>query len=235
MAGDYGHRQGGVGGENSRFKKLQDQIDAIRGRSVLKNAVARAPLPFQTEDGESVATVGETSSAYFNGTSWIANVIRGLQFFKVGDTNPFAHIAHAVGADRLDVVLGGGETVLNMLWVEAGDIVLNGPDGSQVRIHSTGEIELTPAAGHWITLSGATRTVGGGLEVANGLTVGTDIVVTDDVTVGDALRVNGNVGFYNTAPVAKPTVSGSRAGNAALADLLNELDTMGLINNSSSA
>lgn len=43
------------------------------------------------------------------------------------------------------------------------------------------------------------------------------------------------LGFYSTAGVAQPTVTGSRAGNAALADLLTELATMGLIVDSSSA
>jgi hypothetical protein len=43
------------------------------------------------------------------------------------------------------------------------------------------------------------------------------------------------LGFFNTTPVAKPTVSGSRGGNAALADLLTELATLGLITDSTSA
>jgi parallel beta-helix repeat protein len=47
-----------------------------------------------------------------------------------------------------------------------------------------------------------------------------------------ALKVAGNVGFYNTNPVGKPTVTGSRGGNAALTSLLNKLAAMGLITNS---
>ena len=43
------------------------------------------------------------------------------------------------------------------------------------------------------------------------------------------------IGFYGSNPVAKPTVTGSRSGNAALADLLTELDNMGLITDSSTA
>ena len=50
-----------------------------------------------------------------------------------------------------------------------------------------------------------------------------------------SLQINGDIGFFGTSPAAKPTVSGSRAGNAALADLLNELAALGLITNSSSA
>jgi hypothetical protein len=37
------------------------------------------------------------------------------------------------------------------------------------------------------------------------------------------------IGFYGTAPTAKPTVAGSKSGNAALASLLTALATLGLI------
>ncbi len=43
------------------------------------------------------------------------------------------------------------------------------------------------------------------------------------------------LGFYGVAPVAKPTVTGSRGGNAALASVLTALANLGLITNSSSA
>jgi hypothetical protein len=43
------------------------------------------------------------------------------------------------------------------------------------------------------------------------------------------------LGFYNTTPVARPTITGSRGGNAALASLLAELTTMGLILNGTTA
>jgi hypothetical protein len=48
-------------------------------------------------------------------------------------------------------------------------------------------------------------------------------------------RLHGNVGFYNTAPIAKPNVTGSRGGNAALASLLTALANQGLITNSTTA
>jgi hypothetical protein len=40
------------------------------------------------------------------------------------------------------------------------------------------------------------------------------------------------VGFYGTAPQAKPTVTGTKDGNAALTDLLSKLASLGLITNS---
>lgn len=61
------------------------------------------------------------------------------------------------------------------------------------------------------------------------------ITTSGSVVVGSALRVQGNVGFYATAPVAKPTVTGSRGGNAALASLLTALAGQGLLTDSSTA
>ena len=50
------------------------------------------------------------------------------------------------------------------------------------------------------------------------------------------IRLEANkIGFFSSAPVVRPTVTGSRGGNAALADLLTELATLGLIIDSSTA
>lgn len=46
---------------------------------------------------------------------------------------------------------------------------------------------------------------------------------------------SGALGFFNSAGATKPTVSGSRAGNAALASLLTALANLGLITNSTTA
>lgn len=46
---------------------------------------------------------------------------------------------------------------------------------------------------------------------------------------------NGTLAFYNGTPTAKPTVSGSRGGNAALDSLCAALATLNLIANSTSA
>jgi len=48
-------------------------------------------------------------------------------------------------------------------------------------------------------------------------------------------KIAGNIGFNNTTPIAEPTVTGSRGGNAALASLLTALANYGLITNSTTA
>lgn len=58
----------------------------------------------------------------------------------------------------------------------------------------------------------------------------------DELELDGALNHDGTtVGFYGAAPAAKPTVTGSRGGNAALASLLTGLATLGLVTDSSSA
>jgi hypothetical protein len=77
------------------------------------------------------------------------------------------------------------------------------------------------------------------LKSSGSLLVGT---TTDGMTAGGSLAVaqdfahrGSNLGFYNTAPAAKQTVTGSRGGNAALASLLTALATTGMLTDSSTA
>lgn len=63
-----------------------------------------------------------------------------------------------------------------------------------------------------------------------------DLTVFGNLTVGGYVSHTGTqFGFFNAAPGTKPTITGSRGGNAALASLLSALATLGLITNSSSA
>jgi prepilin-type processing-associated H-X9-DG protein len=69
----------------------------------------------------------------------------------------------------------------------------------------------------------------------NGIRFGTNLV---GIVAGGADRIvanNTGVGFHNSTPIAKPTVSGSRGGNAALASLLTTLANYGLITDSTGA
>jgi len=57
---------------------------------------------------------------------------------------------------------------------------------------------------------------------------------TEILLKADTVHEGNRLGFYSAAPIFKPTVSGSRSGNAALASLLTALATMGLITDSTS-
>jgi hypothetical protein len=57
------------------------------------------------------------------------------------------------------------------------------------------------------------------------------------VQIGAAagVKLTGNLGFYGTAPIAKPAITGSRSANAALASLITQLAALGIITDSSTA
>lgn len=69
-----------------------------------------------------------------------------------------------------------------------------------------------------------------GTETDGGMTASGSLAISRDLAHrGD------KVGFYNTSPKTKITVSGSRAGNQALESLLISLSSLGLITNTSTA
>lgn len=84
----------------------------------------------------------------------------------------------------------------------------------------------------------------GTLTFGDGATADTNLyrsaaatLATDNsFTVGATLRHLGtSAGFYGAAAVTKPSITGSRGGNAALASLLTSLATLGLITDSTTA
>lgn len=66
---------------------------------------------------------------------------------------------------------------------------------------------------------------------------GTDILSISPagLITANSVRINGNAGFNNTTPIAKPTVSGAKASNAALASLIAALASYGLITDTTTA
>lgn len=77
------------------------------------------------------------------------------------------------------------------------------------------------------------------VAISNAPQAGTNATLTRTYALwvqAGGVRLDGTtIGFYGTAPATKPTVSGSRAGNAALASLLTGLAGLGLVTDSSSA
>ncbi|NUO43734.1 MAG: hypothetical protein HOV82_17060 [Streptomyces sp.] len=86
-------------------------------------------------------------------------------------------------------------------------------------------------AAAFAALTGATFT--GALNV-NGYTTLAGAQTNNDFTVFGAFSAAGDVGFHGATPIAKPTVSGSKGGNAALGNLITALALYGLITDGTS-
>ncbi|MFN0088660.1 MAG: BppU family phage baseplate upper protein [Acidimicrobiales bacterium] len=89
-------------------------------------------------------------------------------------------------------------------------------------------------AAQGIFLTGATT--GDLAKLVNNSVIQFSVAADGDTLIAGDLNHDGSgVGFYGTAPVAKPTVTGSRGGNAAVASLITALASLGLLTDSTTA
>jgi hypothetical protein len=139
------------------------------------------------------------------------------------DTNTFEWL-DATGwhswVSTLGGSISGGLAVGNTASLNGGVVIRNGNnvDGSML------------VDGNWGILMrgypGSSSDIG--LQASDG-----SILVR--VRSGGRVELSGNIGFNGANAIAKPAVTGSRAGNAALASLLTALASYGLITDSSTA
>jgi hypothetical protein len=140
--------------------------------------------------------------------------------------------------------LGGDVTISGSLNAGAGALQVG--DGS-VFILSPLEVQGFVTMNTGLSLTGELGIVGGAdvsgdVVIAGSLNVAAGALQVGDgaafilapLEVAGAVSLGGNIGFYGTAAQAKPTVTGSRGGNAALTSLLSALANLGLVVNSSS-
>lgn len=127
------------------------------------------------------------------------------------------------------VRLSNGHTIIGDLG-PGGEISIS-PDVTNGWLFDTrvtaDSARLGGASGVLLSLrpSSTNLQVNGGLYATNG-----DSELDGNVILAGA---SDQVGFYGSSGIIKPTITGSRGGNAALASLLTELEGMGLITDSS--
>lgn len=161
------------------------------------------------------ATVGAGDAA-LAGTGGSAFVTAGS-----GGATGTAGVAHLQGGAGGSTSGTGGNAMVEggaaATHGDGGSVLINGGAAASTGGAKTGgSITLTPGA---LAGGGADGTVK--LKTAGGTTR-----IEVDST---------GLGFFATAPVAKPTITGSRGGNAALASLLTGLANLGLITDSTTA
>jgi len=147
-------------------------------------------------------------SAADGSTDTTSTMKRGIE---VRDTYTVAAIDLSLAVPSGTYASAGG-SLLGAIVIEAGQRLAYSGDGSV-----------------WSAFDGTTWFLANGSSPIITATAGTGAV-----SVTGAFTIGGNVGFYGHASAAKPTVTGSRGANAALASLLTALSGLGLITDSSS-
>ena len=126
--------------------------------------------------------------------------------------------AYYLSGDSWDAVADAGATYVNT-WLNSG-----------ARAGSHIDLPKKHTGGAWGTQNADWTFLGRGLYLPEGCNIKTG--QTTGSKIGESQYEK--IGFYGATPVTRPTVTGSRGGNAALASLLTQLANLGLITDSSS-
>jgi hypothetical protein len=153
------------------------------------------------------------------------------------------------GTVALPSLTFGGDTNTGLYRAGEGQVALASNGVAQLTANAAGVTVPTTLTASHVTLAGGILTLATGsvgapsLTFAGATTTGIARIGVSSVSlIGngvEALRAGGSgasptLGFYGNTGFVKQTVSGSRAGNAALQSLLTALATIGLIGDASS-
>lgn len=141
------------------------------------------------------------------------------------------------------VIEPGGS--FNVVASNAAELVFNGDLDTTLGSSLPGNILLS--ASSVVVIDGGTSATleGADVSVTANATSGTvsidghtTTILSPNVNVGDTASAStvavapgsgSKIGFYQATPIVQPTVTGSRSGNVALANLITELHDLGLI------
>lgn len=177
------------------------------------------------------------------------------------ETNPgdasFSDLNGFIGSGADGQIVVYDDTGSGLEPASTGQVGRVSGDLAQVQIGNVGsELSVGRVSFVGIQLNGIENQGASGLTICQPAKAFPQIVMGDTATTGaafiDALNTGsgslniqtliagglrlaaagGSLGFYGAAAMAKPTVTGSRGGNAALASLLTALASLGLITDS---
>ena len=230
------------------------QYCVVRGNYILNNGTSgtdSTPGP-QNPGGDGV--VSQYADATFNGSysliadNYIADLRAPgdkLQRYGYNEASALLTGIRLVN-NRYNGNLNGDENILSTAGWRIGFPSATGNYRID-RLGGSGSVDIIPPTTFTGTLTAnGALTVGGELSLTSGNRVrlqgaanltgirwfSPNVEIFAGSSVAASFGAN-TLGFCGAAPVTKPTISGSRGGNAALASLLTALASMGLITDSS--
>ncbi|KAM3099553.1 hypothetical protein ACKFKG_03180 [Phormidesmis sp. 146-35] len=184
------------------------------GGFVSQETLSAALLAFQSATNEALATKANTSH-----THEIAHIgtLSDLLNGKANQADMTAALNQKANADHTHPTTA-------IAWGAPGAIGATTPNSGRFTT-----LTITSNANTVSTTTGAFFCLGGAVISRN-------TIIQGQLSVYDAFRHSGaSIGFLGATPIARPTVSGSRGGNAALLSLTTALKNLGLIIDSTTA
>lgn len=179
-------------------------------------------VTIRTPASPATLTIAATKEFTASNTLTLTGIDGSTIAFGTGGTVSYLGASQTFsGKNTFSGQINDGVSVLSGLAGQPGGLSVGrtGVDGYLVAIGYAGGYNAISAQGD-VILRGASRLL---LDGSNGAINALVIDSTNKVTFP------GNVGFNGTTAIARPTVTGSRGGNDALASLLTALASYGLI------
>ncbi|MCT9932446.1 hypothetical protein N5079_19785 [Planotetraspora sp. A-T 1434] len=226
----------GTGGTGMAVTAADVTSSVVRGQ-ISGDTVARAVVFADGKHEWGSGTASRDTNLYRNGTDQLKtddSLVVGARLA----------VGQALGSDAIAVTTDGtisaallkasalGTASRSVLAIETNDVTkrafdyrLTGDSVSRIRMDASASSSGTIIFGDGTTAD------------TNIYRAAADTLKTDDsFHVGTTFRHLGtSLGFYNAAAIARPTVTGSRGGNAALASFLTQMAALGLITDSTTA
>lgn len=143
------------------------------------------------------------------------------------DVDPFASMLFQQPTSQLSAFDAEGQSAIFQFAVGQGDTYIGSKGTVNPLIDGTAS---SGTSGYWTPIDHIHPT-----DTSRQATLGYTAANKGGDTFTGSVAFSSTVGFNGTSPISKPTVTGSRAGNAALASALTALANYGLITDSSSA
>lgn len=230
---------GGFVGKNALYRQTTNSItsDSIPSMTGTENVIYGSPAERVLTTGNNNTSIGNSTGKSMTTGSYNSLIGSGCGAkLTTGSSNA------AIGFDALtNLVDGTGNVAIGVRAFGAATSMYNSVaiGGGAGDTATTGErnIFIGRKAGRFETAVSHTLYIDAE-ERADLAACRAGAIITGKMSTNPAsqeLRFNvGKMGFFGTPPVVKPTITGSRSSNAALASLLTELEALGLLTDESS-
>lgn len=217
--------------------------DATAMLKITGGLIGTGNATFGTTSGDTITLAGTlvaNEAATFNGNVVLGNAVGDS--ITVNGSPTFNELVTMVKNLVVDTTTFAVDALNDKVGVGAL------PASTDAMFQVAGYMRVTsntagPTAGEGMELGyNATTNYGiiNSVDRASGTTYGGLIIRSSDLqlTDGTNIRFNTNgtgISFYGGTPVAKPTVTGAKGGNAALGSLMTALASLGLVTDSTTA
>lgn len=223
------------------FNAEPNSIVGVTGRAFyasgdITSVFSQIPYgPFQIE-GNWLHGIDHTLAIYNDGHAVVMNAANQAFAWITGTTGSPTQLATIDafpigGIPAIRMVSGPDATVYVGNGIGKRSVTLNGGAGQ-----NNGVNWMASGTTRWSLVTDASDNLNLYAFAGTGSFLGTVLtVVGTEFQVQGDLRVIGKAGFNGVAAIAKPTVTGSRGGNAAVTSLLTALAAYGLVTDSTTA